>query len=52
MKFPASVSLSVTTTTPEEFVTMYERLSRQCAGLILDGIDATVLTYSPEEEDR
>jgi hypothetical protein len=51
MKFPTSVSLSVTCRTPEEFVTTYERLSRQAAGIMLDDQDATVLTYPSDEEE-
>jgi hypothetical protein len=51
MKFPQSVSLSVTANTDEEFVTMFERLSRQCAGLLLDDIDARVLAYSIEDDE-
>jgi hypothetical protein len=48
---PRTVSLTVTAESEQEFVDLYERLSRQAAGLILDGRDAKVITYVMEEED-
>lgn len=44
--------LSIPTGTDEQFVTMFERMARQCAGLILDGIEARVWSMDEEEDDE
>lgn len=49
MRFPRVVCLTVTCRDAEEFVTMYERLSRQVAGLKLDDLDARILDYEGDD---
>lgn len=47
-----TVSLSVDTSTDEEFVTIYEKLARQAAGLQLDGVQGRVFAYDEDDEDE
>ncbi len=47
-----TVILSVETTSPEQFVATFEKLARQCAGFLLDGIESRVHGYKGEAGDE
>lgn len=46
-----TVMLTVQASTDEAFVTAFEHLARNCAGLMLEGRDARVWAYETEDEE-